>query len=226
METPTCLDRPALDQGHREKKLWNHRFVVLKQQGKRGTAVTATNDSSLLRKAGERAGICHLRSAVFYLLPILSRTDNTLLMQRSKVGVVIEITELCCHQPFGRGQKKPTHYCWVTKSFGVVSANKKVSGQILFFENFPEQIITAVWKQFHIDDLEVPARLLNPQQVSAETQALAWQTRQGDVVPGRQRVGVRGPVFVLLRLGAGVKGRGQTPSCGGIPFYWFGCCSS
>lgn len=68
-----------------------------------------TNDSSLLRKAGERAGICHLRrSAVFYLLPILSRTDNTLLMQRSKVGAVIEITELCCHQPFGRGQRKTT----------------------------------------------------------------------------------------------------------------------
>lgn len=66
------------------------------------------------------------------------------------------------------------HYCSVTKSFGVVSANKKVSGQILFFENFPEQIITAVWKQFHIDDLELPARLLNPQQVSAETEALAW----------------------------------------------------
>lgn len=33
--------------------------------------------------------------------------------------------------------KKP-NYCLVTESFGVACANKKVSGQILFFEIFPE----------------------------------------------------------------------------------------
>lgn len=64
------------------------------------------NDSTLLEKAGEQAGICHARSAVFYLLSILSRIDNTSLAQGSDVGAVAERIEQCfCHQPLVCGQK-------------------------------------------------------------------------------------------------------------------------
>lgn len=64
------------------------------------------NDGALLEKAGEQAGICHARSAVFYLLSVLSRIDNTLLAQGSDVGAIAERTEWCfCYQSPVCGQK-------------------------------------------------------------------------------------------------------------------------
>lgn len=90
------------------------------------------NDSAFLEEAGERAGICRARrSAVLYLLSILSRIDNTSLARGSDVDAVTERTARCfCHRPLGCGEKTPI-IVWLQKALELLLQIRRF--QVKFF---------------------------------------------------------------------------------------------